>query len=249
MKKHSILTLLAYLPLAMILFITIRFGIAAEQLSGEIININYEYQIAFTDLSNTHLYNNDIVEITHNGEHITYLEVLESSEVITKLVPYKKKREFFTGKDFDKINIGNKVFKVSSADSNFESSYVDSIDKEDTVQSDKKIIADQASLNSQFKTLTENYINVSNQLAQLVTEKNRLEENYKELERKLLASKNENVQTRNSLNTITLENQRFKETNKDCGKKEQDEVIAKYKHALKELENKFIKIENLIEGK
>ncbi|MBU0469827.1 MAG: hypothetical protein KKD07_04670 [Candidatus Omnitrophica bacterium] len=247
MKNPFKIKSFVFLFTAVFLLIASKASYANDQISGEIININYKYKIAFTDLSNLHLQNRDIVEITKDGNHITYLEVLESSGAISKLVPYKRKREFFTGEDFQKVKIGNEVTKVSSADDRFDTSFIDSADNidddqvnsEDTVSENIGIKTPltnrEGTLNDQFKKLSENYVALSNQLAELINEKNTVAAKYKILEQQL--------------EIVNQENQSLLETNKSCSSNQCNEEIRKYKTALAELEKKFIKIEKLIEGK
>ncbi|HBG60452.1 MAG: hypothetical protein A2Y03_04215 [Omnitrophica WOR_2 bacterium GWF2_38_59] len=257
-------TKIKFFPLLCVLafsFIPFNISYANDQVSGEIININYKYKVAFTDLSNLYLQNNDIVEIKKDGNHITYLEVLESSGAISKLGPYKRKREFFTGEDFQKIKIGNEVTKVSSADSRFDSSFIDSTDDisdnsasnenpiEESIGIKTPLTNHEGTLNDQFKKLSENYVATSNQLAELIKEKNTLDSNCKKLEQQLETAYQENEQMSNKANDLDQENQSLLEANKSCSTQQCNEEIKKYKAALSEIEKKFKKIESLIEGK
>jgi len=58
-----------------------------QTITGEIININYDYKVAFTDISQVYLRPGDIVEVVHNGQLTTYLQVLETTSVVSKLGP------------------------------------------------------------------------------------------------------------------------------------------------------------------
>lgn len=109
MKKIILLIFFAFLLMQ---FSRIPPVSAKEEVIGEIININYKYKIAFTDLNNYHLQPGDIVEIYKDNQFLTYLEVSESSSAISKLISLKDKGEYDTGVKFSDIRIGYKVLKV-----------------------------------------------------------------------------------------------------------------------------------------
>jgi hypothetical protein len=92
---------------------------------GQIININRNFQIAFTDLGNKSLKHGDIVKVYLDSDGFVYMQVLESSAILTKLGISKVEGFQTSFKDFQRIAIGNTVAKVngkadpsSSQDSN-----------------------------------------------------------------------------------------------------------------------------------
>ncbi|VAX34869.1 hypothetical protein MNBD_UNCLBAC01-1539 [hydrothermal vent metagenome] len=95
--------------------ITLRIS-CAETISGEIINVNYKYNIAFTDLSSHYLSVGDIVEVRKGRIFVTYLEVSEASGAISKLISVKGSGKYETKVDFKIIKIGNQIVKILSAE-------------------------------------------------------------------------------------------------------------------------------------
>ena len=75
---------------------------------GEIINVNYGYEIAFTDLGNRYLKEGDIVKIYQGGEFIGHMTVVSSSSVISKLGSTSTESNY-TQIDFNVIKVGNVV--------------------------------------------------------------------------------------------------------------------------------------------
>ena len=81
--------------------------------TGQIINVNQAYQVAFTDLGNQALRPGDIVQVYITTDDFVYMQVLESSVILSKLGvsqsdPYKT-----NFKDLARITIGNAVAKVT----------------------------------------------------------------------------------------------------------------------------------------
>jgi len=99
----NLIAILTFLPLSAF----------AQSTTGEIINVSYDYKIAFTDLSQNQLNIGDVVEVFNGRQFTTYLQVLETSSVVSKLgsVESNISSDFHT--DFDKISIGNTVIKRS----------------------------------------------------------------------------------------------------------------------------------------
>ena len=89
---------------------------------GEIININYQYKIAFTDLSNYSLSDGDIVEVLENNKAIDYLEVSEASDAISKLSPVQNNKNYST-KNFSAIKIGFTIIKREKKTSQSSNTY------------------------------------------------------------------------------------------------------------------------------
>jgi len=91
-------------------------SIAKDEIPGEIININYKYKIAFTDLGNSHLHPGDILKVRKGNAVIGYLEVSESSTAISRLIPIKNHKEYNTEVIFNKITIGDTVIKITAGE-------------------------------------------------------------------------------------------------------------------------------------
>ena len=80
--------------------------------SGEIININQKYQVAFTDLGGQSLKKGDIVKVFLNSKEFIYLQVLEASSILSKLGPVLSENFKTNLKDFQRLAVGNAVEKV-----------------------------------------------------------------------------------------------------------------------------------------
>ncbi|MCA9408476.1 MAG: hypothetical protein KC733_07290 [Candidatus Omnitrophica bacterium] len=100
------------LSLFIFLFLGISPAQSRDEISGEIINVNHHYKIAFTDLSSSSLSSGDLVKIIRDGKFITYLEVSEASSAITKLIPVEGRGSFNTNVDFSLITVGSSVVKM-----------------------------------------------------------------------------------------------------------------------------------------
>jgi len=85
---------------------------AQERMEGEVFNVNAQHRIAFTDISSDSLKKGDIVEIFNNGNFVTYLEVYETSDIMSSLGFVQSKRLKTNESDFDRISIGSTVLKV-----------------------------------------------------------------------------------------------------------------------------------------
>jgi hypothetical protein len=93
-------------------FIIIFCGPVLADNKGQIININQNYQIAFTDLGNSVLKQGDIVKVTLNADEFVYMQVLESSPILSKLGTSQSDNFRTSLKDFQGMAVGNEVVKV-----------------------------------------------------------------------------------------------------------------------------------------
>ena len=85
---------------------------ADSKISGEIVNINAEYKIAFTDLVPQQISAGDVVEIYQANTFLTYLETVETTETVSKL-GFVKKSGLATSTDgFNKITVGCRVVRL-----------------------------------------------------------------------------------------------------------------------------------------
>jgi hypothetical protein len=80
---------------------------------GQIININQSYQIAFTDLGNKELKQGDIVKVSVSADDFVYMQVLESSPILSKLGPSQLENFRTNLKDFQSMGVGNEVVRVN----------------------------------------------------------------------------------------------------------------------------------------
>jgi len=98
-------------------------------IKGEVININHHLQVAFVDIDQRNLNKGDVGEVQVGYQETVFMEVFESSAVISKIgVGPVVKRNFDSDiSDFEQIKIGNTVNKVA-----FRNPYAQevSIDKE-----------------------------------------------------------------------------------------------------------------------
>lgn len=83
--------------------------------NGQIININQNYQIAFTDLGSRVLKQGDIVKVFINTDDFVYMQVIESSVILSKLGPSKVDGYQTNLSDFHRLAVGNVVSKVNTS--------------------------------------------------------------------------------------------------------------------------------------
>ena len=83
--------------------------------TGQVINVNQNYQIVFTDLGSHVLKRGDIVKVFFNGDDFIYMQVLESSAILSKLGPVQSDSYKTNFKDLQRLSVGNTVAKVSEA--------------------------------------------------------------------------------------------------------------------------------------
>ena len=111
MKKHITLQL-KYFFICAIILIFQTFAHAQQNIKGEIININYKYQIAFTDIGSAYLTAGDIVEVRMMNGSIISLKVAEATDVLSRLTLNVTSDQDPAANLFDKINVGDTVVKV-----------------------------------------------------------------------------------------------------------------------------------------
>jgi hypothetical protein len=92
---------------------TFSTGVHAQKIAhGEIINVNHTKAIAFTDLTNSKLSMGDIVEIYNNDHFVTYLQVIETQEALSRLAFVTRDGLNTKESVFKDITIGSVVIKV-----------------------------------------------------------------------------------------------------------------------------------------
>ena len=82
--------------------------------TGQIININQNYQIAFTDLGNRTLNSGDIVKVSLSADDFIYMQVIESSAILSKLGPSKIEGFGTNLNSFGHLAVGDLVVKVTA---------------------------------------------------------------------------------------------------------------------------------------
>jgi len=128
--------------------------------NGQIININQNYQIAFTDLGNRILKQGDIVKVFINTDDFVYLQVLESSVILSKLGPSKTEGFQTNLNDFQRLAVGDTVTKPSIAQGvgDISAGVVPESDNTQAASSDaqiQKLEQDLANAKKQIKLLQE----------------------------------------------------------------------------------------------
>jgi hypothetical protein len=91
---------------------TVALVYAQPRQRGEIINVNYEYQIAFTDMGLPTLSKGDIVKAQLKDGQSLSLQVIQATEVLSKLVIYAPHSDSATQELFQTLSVGDFVFKV-----------------------------------------------------------------------------------------------------------------------------------------
>jgi len=118
----------------LIFFLLFSCGKIFAEDSGQIININQNYQIAFTDLGNRVLNQGDIVKVSLNTDEFLYLQVLESSAILTKLGPSKAEGFQTNLNDFQRMAVGNEVVKVNQTQEKVDNSAANVSETDNTVK-------------------------------------------------------------------------------------------------------------------
>ncbi|MBI4308905.1 MAG: hypothetical protein HY591_01090 [Candidatus Omnitrophica bacterium] len=101
--------------LVLFFFMTLFHAPLLAEDKGQIINVNQNYQIVFTDLGSHVLRQGDIVKVFFNGDDFIYLQVLESSTILSKLGPVQADGYKTNFKDLQRLSVGNPVVKVTEA--------------------------------------------------------------------------------------------------------------------------------------
>lgn len=144
---------------------------AQEKVTGEIININHQYKIAFTDIGSEYLRKGDLVEIYTDGKFVSYLEVSEASGAISKLIPPTQQGKS-KGADFSKVAVGNKVIKLLSSDGS-------EVFSPPIVPSRPAPVPTSHTISMpDVKSLSENYAKLSDTITGVMKEKDSLQNEY-----------------------------------------------------------------------
>jgi flagellar motility protein MotE (MotC chaperone) len=90
-------------------------GVRAQSQKGEIINVNYKYRIAFTDLSEGDVRLGDAVSVALGDGRNIELNVVEAYPVMAKLAAPADTDKAVSDDDFAKISVGAEVRPVPRA--------------------------------------------------------------------------------------------------------------------------------------
>ncbi len=90
-------------------------GLVWAEDSGQIININQSFKIAFTDLGSRVLKPNDIVKVFISPDEFLYMKVLECSPILSKLGPVQEEDFKTILQDLPRISVGNPVVKITAS--------------------------------------------------------------------------------------------------------------------------------------
>ena len=230
----------------LILSLFSSWAFAMGNVSGEIININQQYKIAFTDLSSPELRVGDIVEVSDRGQFITYLKVSEASNVISKLVAITQKGEYQTKVDFKDIKVGNSLKKIIN-NSNFQKVEAD---KSINLSADSQKLLNNTTQKSseEIQKLSDNYAVLFNNLVELTDEKKSLEIKYKELEMKIKKDRKSLQEIEIKKAMVEEENKALKASLKKMQNKGGHKQIKSLKKTVGTLKKKLERMAQLIEG-
>jgi phage shock protein A len=81
---------------------------------GKIINVNPSLEVAYADLNRDELSIGDIVSVLRRGALISYLEVVGTSDAVSKLAPARNGRDAGGRPDFSQILVGDAVRKENT---------------------------------------------------------------------------------------------------------------------------------------
>ena len=232
-----------------------RPALSEEQIEGKIINVNKKYKIAFTDMSSPHLKVGDIIEVYQNGQVATHLEVSETSSAISKLISPKQTKKFPMRVKFQDLQIGNRVVKMRTIKEKKKAARMSSDDESmfdgitpETDSSGHGLISVQNRQQAfdQFQRLSENYLVLTNNLAELLNEKRILDEKYARLREQNILTKATVTELESHNALLTQENQKYAEQQKNDTNKQE---IKKLQKIIVNLKEKLKRMVQLLERK
>jgi len=162
------------LQFAVFSFLLILAGPLFADDNGQIININQNYQIAFTDLGSRVLNQGDLVKVSLNADEFLYLQVLESSPILSKL-GISKVEGFQTNiNDFQRMTVGNEVVKIKQTQEKAVETPAETTESKDTVALSEmqiqKLEGDLALAKEEIKRLEESNEESKVKLSELASE-------------------------------------------------------------------------------
>ncbi len=114
-KRNCFHWLRLKLILALIIFVSAFPKSLWAEDSGQIINVNQNFKIAFTDLGNRVLKPNDIVKVFISRDEFLYMKVMECSPILSKLGTIQEGAFKTILQDMPRISVGNVVVKLTAA--------------------------------------------------------------------------------------------------------------------------------------
>jgi len=248
-----------YIFLFMIIFFLPASVFAQKKIKGEIININYKYKIAFTDIGSDSLSVGDIVEVRMRTEHNLSLQVIETTNVLSTLAPRTPSKKNLSDNLFDTIKVGDIVIKVGKGPSPDIKKYSSQLRHakeqtkkptfKETLLEDKNesLVVKEPVLN--YDHLDEDCQGLKAQLQESEKQKEQFKQHLEHLNAQI-AEKNSHLQImereykiiENNLSLSYLDIEKLKRE-----KQEQDEKIFEFKEIIKQLNDKFIKMSEALQ--
>lgn len=114
-KRNSFHWLWLKLILALIIFVSVFQAPLWAEDTGQVINVNQNFKIAFTDLGNRVLKPNDIVKVFISQDEFLYMKVMECSPILSKLGTVQEGAFKTILQDMPRISVGNVVVKLTAA--------------------------------------------------------------------------------------------------------------------------------------
>jgi len=224
---------------------SVGFANPIEDVSGEIININHQFRVAFTDLGKDSLDVGDIVEVKTTEGRTVYLEVIETLSVLSKLAPVRSGQMKTDLSDFARITVSNVVVR-SDESALLE---MESEDAYEAYQERPKKRRKKASVVSDYDRIDyERKIQVDDQFDQLDNKFNELTSRYRELQNDNFKLKEQIRKTKSSRQNKTNIISGLKEINKDS-KKEIGRLMMSidiYEDERKDYQSQIQRLKNTI---
>lgn len=121
MKKKSFFTINLFILILIALFLypAIGYSQTRTDIRGEVMNVNQHLRVAFIDIGQRYLSKGDVIEVQASHDKRVYMQILETSGVISKIGFGRVVERNFDARpsDFKRIRIGNLVGKMEFYDS------------------------------------------------------------------------------------------------------------------------------------
>ena len=194
-----------YSPFLFLLYIIIYISspVLAQDISGEIININNQQHAVFIDLGEGSIYQGDIFVVESGGKKI-FLEAADVKRAVSRLMLSQKANFQSDPSDFDGISIGSKIVRVFSEKSPVSSQSGATLDGMPTIDPQMMIKPNIATesiqgLDNRLDKMVESNVKLFNSLTELLNEKKQWQVTLEGLRTELQAAQHK-VTELNSLN-------------------------------------------------
>lgn len=224
---------------------------AQQVIKGEIINVNYEYQIAFTDIGSAYLNPGDIVEVQMMSGGVVPLKVVESTDVLSQLKIDESLKKDDPSKLFGKINVGDTVVKVNKEPSSVTEKVLPAVAETNvpamTIETSKIISSVPKSpdvekvVPAQYDQLNFKYQEVNDKMWELNQHISYLNKELTAKNVRIEALQKENKSVKKSLSDSYINIEELKRE-----KQVQAEKITKLEKIIKQLKSKFVRISKLL---